>query len=102
MFLFFTKRCDIRTKTFSQNNAQLFSFLINFAIYLRAGVAIIIRFLKSIALPAFDFGLIFAGLILIKDYYAKNIKFIEGGSYSDSIISIAFPAYILVWMLPFT
>jgi len=57
-------------KHFSQNNAKLFHSD-QLAIYLRAGVAIIIRFLKSIALPAIDFGLIFAGLILIKDYICK-------------------------------
>ena len=85
-------------KHFSQNNAKLFSFLINIAIYLRAGAAIFIRFLKSIALPAFDFTLIMTGLLLIKDYYEKNIKFIEGGSYSAALTSIAFPAYIIIWM----
>lgn len=98
VFVFYKAMVIFAQKHFSQNNAKTFSFLINIAIWLRAGAAIAIRFLKSIALPAFDFALIFAGLIFIKDYYAKNIKFIEGGSYSDSIISIAFPAYILVWM----
>ena len=98
VFVFYKAMVIFAQKHFSQNNAKLFSLLINFAIYLRAGAAIIIRFLKSIALPAFDFGLMMAGLILIKDYYAKNIKFIDGGSYSNVLIGIAFPAYILVWM----
>ncbi|HEY0030950.1 MAG TPA: glycosyltransferase [Bacteroidia bacterium] len=98
VFVFYKAMVIFANKHFSQNNAKLFSFLINFAIYLRAGLAIGIRFLKSIALPAFDFTLIMGGLILIKDYYEKNIKFIEGGSYSNALVSIAFPAYILVWM----
>lgn len=98
VFVFYKAMVIFANKHFSQNNAKLFSFLINIAIYLRAGAAIFIRFLKSIALPAFDFALIMAGLLLIKDYYEKNIKFIEGGSYSDVLTSIAFPAYILIWM----
>lgn len=98
VFVFYKAMVIFANKHFSQNNAKLFSFLINIAIYLRAGAAIFIRFLKSIALPAFDFALIMAGLLLIKDYYEKNIKFIEGGSYSDALTSIAFPAYIIIWM----
>lgn len=98
VFVFYKAMVIFANKHFSQNNAKLFSFLINIAIYLRAAAAISIRFLKSIALPAFDFALMMAGLLLIKDYYEKNIKFIEGGSYSDVLTSIAFPAYILIWM----
>ena len=98
VFIFYKAMVIFAQKHFSHNNAKLFSFLINIAIYLRAGVAIAIRFLKSIALPAFDFSLIMLGLILIKDYYEKNIKFISGGSYSYALISIAFPAYIFIWM----
>jgi GT2 family glycosyltransferase len=98
VFVFYKAMVIFANKHFSQSNAKTFSALINFAIYLRAGAAIIIRFLKSIALPAFDFGLMMTGLVLIKDYYEKNIKFIDGGSYSNALIGIAFPAYILVWM----
>ncbi|MBA3971510.1 MAG: glycosyltransferase family 2 protein, partial [Bacteroidetes bacterium] len=82
VFVFYKAMVIFAQKHFSQNNAKTFSFLINIAIWLRAGAAIGIRFLKSIALPAFDFALIFAGLIFIKDYYATHFKFIDGGSYS--------------------
>lgn len=98
VFVFYKAMVIFAEKHFSQSNAKLFSFLINIAIYLRAGGAIFIRFLKSIALPAFDFALIMGGLLLIKDYYEKNVKYIEGGSYSDTLTSIAFPAYIFIWM----
>lgn len=98
VFVFYRAMVIFAEKHFSQNNAKTFSALINFAIYLRAGAAVIIRFLKSIALPAFDFGLLIIGLILIKDYYARNFKFVEGGSYSETLIAIAFPVYVLLWM----
>ncbi len=99
VFVFYKAMVIFAQKHFSQHNAKLFSFLINLAIYLRASVAIVIRFFKSIALPAFDFTFIMCGLILIKNYYERHFRFIEGGSYSDALISIAFPVYGIIWML---
>lgn len=98
VFVFYRAMVIFAEKHFSQNNAKLLSILINIAIYLRAGVAITIQFIKSIALPAFDFALMMVGLLFIKNQYGKNIKFIEGGSYSESLVTIAFTAYILIWM----
>lgn len=98
VLVFYKAMVIFAQKHFSQNNAKLFSALINFAIYLRAGAAIFIRFLKSVALPAFDFGLMLVGLFFIKNYYASNFKFIAGGSYSETLIQVAFPVYILIWM----
>ncbi len=99
VFVFYKAMVIFAQKHFSQHNAKLFSFLINLAIYLRAGLAIIIRFSKSIALPVFDFAFIMVGLLLIKDYYEKHFRFIGGGSYSETLISIAFPVYAIIWML---
>ncbi len=98
VFVFYRAMVIFAQKHFSQNNAKLFSILINIAIYLRAGLAITVQFFKSIALPAFDFAIMMAGLLFIKNQYGKNIKFIEGGSYSESLVTVAFTAYILVWM----
>ncbi len=98
VFVFYKAMIIFAKKHFSQNKAQLFSFLISVAIYLRAGAAITVRYLKSIALPVLDFGLIMMGLLLIKNYYEKNIRFVGGGSYSDLLITVAFPIYILIWM----
>lgn len=70
VFVFYRAMVIFAKKHFSQKYAQLFSLLINFAIYLRAGMAISVRFFKSIALPLFDFGCIMAGLVLLKNYYA--------------------------------
>lgn len=98
VFVFYRAMVIFAEKHFSQNNAKLFSFLINLAIYLRAGAAIVVRFLKSIFLPAFDFGITVLGLFLIAEYYEKNIRFIEGGGYSEMLTSIAFPAYSFIWL----
>ncbi|MFL5753317.1 MAG: glycosyltransferase, partial [Bacteroidia bacterium] len=97
VFVFYKAMIIFAQKHFSQRHAKTFSFLIHFAIYLRAGIAVFMRFLKQIAVPALEFVLILAGLYFMKAYYEKNVVFKEGGTYSNELIAIAFPAYILTW-----
>ena len=99
VFVFYKAMIIFAKKHFSQRHARLFSFLIHFAIYLRAGMAVLIRFVKQITIPALDFISILLGLLIIKYYYEKHFIFKEGGTYSTLLISIAFPAYILIWQL---
>src|SRR3954466_5259108 len=61
VFVFYRAMVIFAQKHFSQNNAKLFSFLIHLAIYLRAGIAVFMRFLKQVAVPALEFVLILAG-----------------------------------------
>ena len=98
VFVFYRAMAIFAKKHFSQNNAQTFSILINLAIYIRAGIAIFSQFIKSIALPTVDFSIILLGLFFIKEQYEKNIKFIEGGSYSNDLVGIAFTFYTLIWI----
>ena len=98
VFVFYNAMIIFAQKHFSKNKANTFSLLINLAIYLRAAIAITFRYVKSIALPAFDFGLMMLGLLFIKNYYEKNIRFIEGGSYSEALVTIAFPLYLFIWL----
>ena len=100
VFVFYRAMAIFARKHFSQNRAKLFSFLIHFAIYLRAGVSIGWRMAKQIALPALDFALIFGGLFAVKEFYEKNVKFISGdGSYIDHLVKWAFLAYSAIWVL---
>src|SRR5687767_6147933 len=85
-------------KHFSQGNARLFAFFINLAIYLRAGAAVLSRFIRSLFLPMVDAGLIFGGFYFIKDYYEKNIRFSEGGAYPPEFLMYIVPSYIFIWL----
>lgn len=98
VFVFYNAMVIFARKHFSQQNARLFSFLINTAVWLRAGAALGARLLKRLALPAFDAGFLVAGLYVIKNYYENNVKFVEGGSYSEALVNIAFPAYTVIWL----
>jgi hypothetical protein len=97
VIVFYKAMAIFARKHFTNNNAKLFNFLIHFAIFLRASIAITARFLRQAFFPAIDFVLILAGLYIIKDYYESHFKFTEG-FYIKRLINIAFPAYTLIWM----
>jgi GT2 family glycosyltransferase len=100
VFVFYRAMVIFARKHFSTKNARLFSFLINIAIYLRAGFAIFIRFLKAIALPAFDAAILIGGHYFITSYYAANFKFgVGGGEYKPEQVNILLPIYNVLWLL---
>jgi len=93
VFVFYNAMIIFAKKHFSRQNASLFSFFIRFAIYLRATVAIINRFLKKMFLPLLDILILFAGLYLLKQYWSTNMLV----NYPDEFMWIAVPAYIVCW-----
>jgi O-antigen biosynthesis protein len=100
VFVFYRAMVIFARKHFSQKNAKLFSFLINMAIWLRAGAAIAMRFLKAIALPAFDGAIILAGMYFVKGYYESKVKLAySGGYYQNELVNIFFPLYTFVWIV---
>ena len=95
VFVFYNAMIIFAKKHFSENNANLFSFLINVAIYLRAGGALFVRFLKKAFLPTIDFCLLIAGLFGLTVFWEiyKEIVF------KHAILSIALPIYTSLWLL---
>ncbi len=98
VFVFYNAMIIFARKHFSQKNARMFSFLINLAVYLRAAVAVVMRFVKRVFLPVADFALIFTGIYFIKNYWESHVVFQAGGEYPVGFILIAVPIYILVWL----
>ena len=94
VFVFYRAMVIFAQKHFSQKNAKLFSVLINFAIYLRAGLAILARFIKRLILPLADFIVIGGGLLALTNRWKmENIDF------PDYILKVAIPIYTLIWLL---
>jgi GT2 family glycosyltransferase len=94
VFVFYRAMVIFARKHFSQKNAWLFSFLINAAIYFRASLAIVSRFIRRATLPVVDFLIICMGLIALTDRWKHvDIRF------PSEIIKIAIPAYALVWLI---
>lgn len=85
-------------KHFSGTRAGLFIFILNAAIYLRAGIAALVRMLGRMAQPVFEAVLFFGGLFLVKAYWEYYVKYIDGGTYPDSYLYINVPLYIVTWL----
>lgn len=94
VFVFYRAMVIFAEKHFSKRRAGMFSFFINLAIYLRAGVAIISRVVRRIALPVFDAVAIMAALIALKVGYEHY----SGNDYDLRHTTIAFAAYTAIWM----
>lgn len=99
VFVFYNAMVIFAGKHFSAKNARMFSLLINIAIWLRASLAILNRFLKKAILPLLDVIMIFAGIFFIKEYWEAKVIFPEGGNYPLEYITIAIPAYIIIWLI---
>lgn len=98
VYVFYNAMVIFAGKHFSQKNARLFSLLINMAIWLRASLALVSRFLKKALLPLMDVSLIFTGIYFIKEYWETKVIFPEGGSYPQEFITITVPIYIFIWL----
>ncbi len=98
VYMFYNAMIIFARKHFSAKKARYFSFLINMAIYFRASLAIISRFLRNLFLPLFDALLMFGGVYIIKDYWEKAVIFPEGGHYPPEFMQIAVPIYIFIWI----
>ncbi|MBI3142783.1 MAG: glycosyltransferase [Bacteroidetes bacterium] len=99
VFVFYKAMVIFAKKHFSANNARLFSFLINAAIYIRAGLSIATRCMRSLAFPLLDFALILTLLRLVGHWYERNIKFANGDYYPDDFFNFILPLYASIWVL---
>ena len=84
-------------KHFSRNNARVFSFLINIAIYFRAFLSICKRFLKRIYQPLFDFILMFSGFYFLTPIW-EQYKFGSDSYYPDEYLKYIVPSYLIIWI----
>jgi len=99
VLVFYNAMIIFARKHFSTGNARVFSFLINLAIYLRAGVAILHRLIKSITIPLIDFVLLYAGMYYQMVYWENNHRYVEGGEYPLIYSTVFIPIYIAIWQL---
>ncbi len=99
VFVFYNAMVIFAKKHFSKKNAKMFSILINVAIYLRATMAIVSRFLSRAFLPILDILLLYAGIYFIQEYWEKQVIFPDGGHYPVEFITIVVPIYIFIWLI---
>ncbi len=98
VLIFYKAMAIFSKKHFSGSHTFWFTFLINLAIILKAGTALLSRFFKAFTVPLIDFIWLTAGLFVIKDLYLNKTG-LSVDVYSQKLLLIAFPAYALIWIL---
>jgi GT2 family glycosyltransferase len=94
VFVFYNAMIIFARKHFSQQNAQLFSFFIHLAIYFRASLAILTRFIKKTILPIVDVVILLTGLFAMTLQWKKiHIDF------PRYVLYVSIPAYLIVWFI---
>jgi len=99
VFVFYSAMIIFARKHFSAKNAQLFSILINMAIYFRASLSIVSRILKSTLLPLMDALSLYAGLAMIARIWEQRVVYPWGGHYPVELYLFVIPSFITVWMI---
>jgi GT2 family glycosyltransferase len=96
VFVFYNAMVIFARKHFAPGGAAVFAFMIQIAIWLRAGLAILHRLFDKTWLPLVDAGVIYAGMVAIKDYWSINQQVAQ---YPPFFMNVVVPIYIAVWII---
>ncbi len=98
VIVFYKAMIVFAKKHFSHKSIKLFSFLINFAVFFRASIAILHRFFKKAFWPVLDIIIIYTGFVFIKSYWEQHIFFARGDYYPVEYLIYVVPSYIIIWL----
>jgi GT2 family glycosyltransferase len=98
VFVFYRAMAIFAQKHFAPGRASLFTSLINFAIWLRAGLAVLQRLATAVAPWLLDASLLYAGMYVLKNVWEHHYKY-EPTPYPPRYMLVAVPAYLLVWLV---
>ena len=99
VFVFYTAMIIFARKHYSAKNAQLFSMLINLAIYFRAFLSIVSRIMKNTLLPLIDASLLYIGLAMIARVLEQRVIYPWGGHYPIELYLFVIPSFVAAWIL---
>jgi len=99
VFVFYNAMIIFARKHFSAKNAELFSLLINIAIYFRAFLSIASRIFKNTLLPIVDAAFLYSGLAMIARIWEQRVIYPWGGHYPIELYILVIPSSIFVWMV---
>jgi GT2 family glycosyltransferase len=98
VIMFYNAMIIFARKHFSRNTARSYSLFIHIAIYIRAGMSILLRFLKGSINPVLDALLIYAGYYFFLPVWETHL-FGYHGAYPSAYLKFVVPAYIGVWLI---
>lgn len=82
-------------KHFAGRAVSNYLLLINAAIFFRALIAIVSRFVKKMYLPLLDFAAQLIAMFILKSFYHR----LTGIIYADAFVPVAFAVYALLWVV---
>ncbi len=97
VIVFYNAMIIFTKKHFSKKHATTFSLLINFAIYLRASLAILYRFGRSIITPLIDTAVILTGFITLTPIWSNYI-FGKEDAYPENAFILGVVSYVIIWI----
>jgi GT2 family glycosyltransferase len=98
VIVFYNAMIIFAQKHFARNTARYYALFIHIAIYFRAGLSILQRFMKGIINPLLDALMIYAGYWAIMPMWEMHL-FGKTGSYPALYMDVVVPFYILAWIL---
>ncbi len=96
--MFYQAMIVFAAKHFTSRKARTFRFLINLAIYFRAGLSLMRRFVKGIYRPLMDGLLIYLGYLIALPFW-EQVRFNQPGYYPPLFMQVVVPVYILIWIV---
>jgi GT2 family glycosyltransferase len=98
VLVFYNAMIIFARKHFSKKNARHYSLVINLAIYIRAALALMRRFVKKVYRQIIDAVFIFLGFLFGLPLW-EQVKFNTDNYYPDEFIHFVVPGYILIWII---
>jgi O-antigen biosynthesis protein len=98
VILFYNAMIIFARKHYARNTARYFALFIHIAIYFRAGLSILQRFMKGIINPLLDAVTVYTGYVMILPLWEAHL-FGQHGAYPSVYMQIVVPAYIFIWLL---
>ncbi|MDA3890199.1 MAG: glycosyltransferase [Salinivirgaceae bacterium] len=96
--VFYNAMIIFARKHFSAGNANLFSLFINLAIYFRAFLALINRFVKQSTIPIIDAAILYSGFLTLSPKW-QTYKFNDLEHFPKEYFLYAIPTYLVIWLL---
>jgi len=98
VLVFYRAMIIFARKHFARRKANAYILLIKLAIYFRAGLSLLKRFINNIIVALLEIFLIFGGFYALKPFW-EQYKFGEKGYYPEIYLQVVVPLYIFVWMI---
>jgi GT2 family glycosyltransferase len=98
VFVFYNAMIIFARKHFSEKNARIFSFLINLAIVLKAGMSLVGNFIKKLMVAFVDILFIYSGLWFFAKYWGTHFAG-QHETYPPVFLYLVIPVFVVIDLL---